>query len=135
VDLCEDQRPDVRWRTNMLQPDDKAGVSVSLSAVLAQLPEGSASEAVLAIGGEPASLIVTRVAGQVQAFRNICPHAGRRLDWAPGEFLIDQGQLVCAVHGACFDMASGLCVAGPCKGASLTPVALVPGIQPPDCEP
>src|SRR3546814_11854715 len=78
--------------------------------------------------GEDAALILTRVAGRVQAFRNICPHAGRRLDWAPGAFLIDQGRLVCAAHGASFDMASGLCVAGPCKGASLTAVALVSGI-------
>jgi len=108
----------------MLQPDDSSGVSVSLSAALAQLPEGAASEAVLAIDGEEESLILTRVAGRVQAFRNVCPHAGRRLDWAPGAFLIDQGRLVCAAHGASFDMASGLCVAGPCKGASLTPVAL-----------
>lgn len=108
----------------MLQPDDKTGVSVSLTSVLAALPEGAASEAVLAIDGEEESLILTRVAGRVQAFRNICPHAGRRLDWAPGAFLIDQGRLVCAAHGASFDMASGLCVAGPCKGASLTAVAL-----------
>ena len=110
----------------MLQRDDKPGVSVSLSAELAQLPEGAASEAVLAIDGEHASLILTRVAGCVQAFRNVCPHAGRRLDWAPGAFLIDRGRLVCAAHGASFDMASGLCVAGPCKGASLTRVAVLP---------
>jgi len=81
---------------------------------------------VLAIDGDAASLIVTRVAGCVHAFRNVCPHAGRRLDWAPGAFLIDRGRLVCAAHGASFDMASGLCVAGPCKGASLTRVAVLP---------
>lgn len=108
----------------MLQPDDEVDVRVSLSALLADLPEGAASEAVLALDGEITALIVTRVAGQVHAFRNVCPHAGRRLDWAPGAFLIDQGRLVCAAHGACFDMANGLCVSGPCKGASLTPVAL-----------
>ncbi|PIQ38576.1 MAG: ferredoxin [Lysobacterales bacterium CG17_big_fil_post_rev_8_21_14_2_50_64_11] len=110
----------------MLQPDDNTDVSVSLNAVLAELPEGAASEAVLAIDGDAASLIVTRVAGCVHAFRNVCPHAGRRLDWAPGAFLIDRGRLVCAAHGASFDMASGLCVAGPCKGASLTRVAVLP---------
>jgi nitrite reductase/ring-hydroxylating ferredoxin subunit len=58
----------------------------------------------------------------VKAFLNICPHAGRRLDWAPGQFLIDRGLLVCAVHGASFDPLSGECVAGPCRGASLRAV-------------
>src|SRR3546814_10414899 len=105
--LCENRGHDVMWRTIMLQPDDRSDVSVSLTSALAALPEGAASAAVLAIDGEDAALILTRVAGRVQAFRNICPHAGRRLDWAPGAFLIDQGRLVCAAHGASFDMASG----------------------------
>ena len=30
------------------------------------------------------SLILLRQGGQVFAYHNECPHAGRRLDWAPG---------------------------------------------------
>jgi nitrite reductase/ring-hydroxylating ferredoxin subunit len=37
---------------------------------------------------------------------------------------VDQGRLVCAAHGASFEMEQGLCVAGPCKGASLVAVAV-----------
>jgi nitrite reductase/ring-hydroxylating ferredoxin subunit len=53
----------------------------------------------------------------------VCPHAGRRLDWAPGKFLRDkQGHLVCAAHGATFELEGGVCVAGPCRGAALRAV-------------
>ena len=58
---------------------------------------------------------------------NICPHAGRRLDYAPGQFLLDQGRLVCAAHGASFELEQGVCVAGPCRGASLVPLAVAIG--------
>ena len=81
-------------------------------------------EAVL--GGDAESLIVHRdAAGQVKAWLNVCPHAGRRLDWAPGEFLRSKaGLLVCAVHGASFELAGGECVAGPCRGERLREVAV-----------
>ncbi|HPW13843.1 MAG TPA: Rieske (2Fe-2S) protein, partial [Thermomonas sp.] len=53
------------------------------------------------------------------------PHAGRRLDWAPGKFLrAKDGMLVCAAHGASFELANGVCVAGPCRGESLRAVAV-----------
>ena len=58
--------------------------------------------------------------GEVRAYLNRCPHMGTELDWQPGEFLDVSGlYLVCATHGALFQPATGLCVAGPCRGASL----------------
>ncbi len=86
-------------------------------------------EAVL--DGDAESLIVHRdAAGDVRAWLNVCPHAGRRLDWAPGQFLRSKdGLLVCAVHGASFTLANGECVAGPCRGERLreVPVHCVDG--------
>jgi len=78
------------------------------------------------LDGVAESLIVHRdAAGQVRAWLNVCPHAGRRLDWAPGEFLRSKdGLLVCAVHGASFELAGGECVAGPCRGEHLREVAV-----------
>lgn len=64
-------------------------------------------------------LLLTRVGDAVHAFHNACPHAGRRLDWAPGRFLIEHGHLVCAAHGAVFELDTGACVGGPCRGAGL----------------
>ncbi|ENZ94595.1 hypothetical protein O1K_15374 [Xanthomonas fragariae LMG 25863] len=53
----------------------------------------------------------------------ICLHAGRRLDWAPGQFLKTKGgHLVCAAHGAAFELSSGECISGPCRGQSLLTV-------------
>jgi nitrite reductase/ring-hydroxylating ferredoxin subunit len=61
-----------------------------------------------------------RWAGEIHAWINRCPHRGTRLDWEPGEFFDeDRRLLACASHGALFEPDSGLCVAGPCRGASL----------------
>jgi nitrite reductase/ring-hydroxylating ferredoxin subunit len=98
-------------------------VSGSLIRLPVPPPDGL-SEIEVEIDGEPQSLIVRRHGDHVRAWLNICPHAGRRLDWAPGRFLVDQGRLVCAAHGAIFEMEHGECVAGPCRGASLVAVAV-----------
>lgn len=88
------------------------------------IPQASAAAVEVEIDGEPRSLILTRRGERVAAYLNLCPHAGRRLDWAPGRFLIDAGDLVCAAHGARFDRASGACLGGPCRGAGLTAVVV-----------
>lgn len=81
-------------------------------------------EAVLP-GGDAESLILHRDGDAVRAWLNVCPHAGRRLDWAPGRFLKSKaGELVCAVHGATFELQGGVCVAGPCRGDSLKALAV-----------
>ena len=94
-------------------------------AKLDALTDGGFAEvsAVLEDGVE--SLILHRDGGAVRAWLNVCPHAGRRLDWAPGKFLTSKdGLLVCAAHGASFELAEGLCVAGPCRGDRLRAVAV-----------
>ena len=68
---------------------------------------------------------VVRHGGRACAYVNQCPHAGTELDWQPGEFFDIAGvYLVCATHGALFEPGSGLCVAGPCRGASLRPLGV-----------
>lgn len=63
---------------------------------------------------------VIRHYGKVHGFVNRCPHAGTELDWQPGEFFEEAKlYLVCSTHGALFEPATGYCVAGPCRGASL----------------
>ena len=83
------------------------------------------------VDGDAESLILHRdAAGAVRAWLNVCPHAGRRLDWAPGRFLrAKDGLLVCAVHGATFELTAGECIAGPCRGALLkaVPVDVIEG--------
>lgn len=94
-------------------------------ARLDDLPDGQPAEAEGCVDGAPESLILLRRGEGVDAFLNICPHAGRRLDWAPGKFLVSrEGHLVCAAHGASFALPSGECVAGPCRGDALRRVAV-----------
>ncbi|MBB3226082.1 nitrite reductase/ring-hydroxylating ferredoxin subunit [Luteibacter sp. Sphag1AF] len=97
----------------------------STAAVLCQLddiPDGGAIEVQAVVNGEDESLVVWRRDGQARAYLNICPHAGRRLDWAPGKFLVKNDVLVCAAHGASFAAATGECTAGPCRGDRLRAV-------------
>ncbi len=94
-------------------------------AVLDELPDGGLLEVEAEVDGTAESLILHRDGASVRAWLNICPHAGRRLDWAPGKFLLSKdGLLVCAAHGASFELREGGCVAGPCRGESLRAVAV-----------
>ena len=97
---------------------------------LEQVPDGGATavDAMLADGEE--SLILLRRGGQINGYLNICPHAGNRLDYAPGKFLLKNDSLICAVHGAVFNQADGLCTGGPCRGQSLraVPLRVVDGV-------
>ena len=93
---------------------------------LETIESGGFAEAEMVVDGVAESVIVHRDGDEVRAWLNVCPHAGRRLDWAPGKFLKSkEGLLVCAAHGASFELVRGDCVAGPCRGESLRPVAVV----------
>ena len=100
---------------------EKEVVSASLSRASA-IPEGGFVAVEAVIDGEYESIILHRDAGGVRGWLNVCPHAGRRLDYLPGKFLMDKGLLVCAAHGASFRTTDGECVAGPCRGAHLRAV-------------
>lgn len=84
------------------------------------VPEGAYREAQVERDGQPLWLVVTRHEGTARAWLNVCPHAGRSLNFAPDRFLVDPaGQVVCAAHGAVFEPVEGICVSGPCRGDRL----------------
>jgi len=74
----------------------------------------------------PFPIVITRVgARNFYGYVNVCPHERSWLNFNAGTFLTADGKaLQCGRHGAQFDIASGLCVAGKCAGQSLTPLAL-----------
>lgn len=73
----------------------------------------------------PWPIIVVRWGRQVFGYLNRCPHNGVHLDWERNQFLDPNGtRLMCGKHGSLFELGTGLCVDGPCKGQELTPVAL-----------
>lgn len=57
------------------------------------------------------------------AYVNSCPHTGVSLNWQKEQFFsFDTLFLQCSLHGALFEPDSGLCIRGPCAGASLKPI-------------
>jgi nitrite reductase/ring-hydroxylating ferredoxin subunit len=71
------------------------------------------------------SIFVVRWGNRVFGYANRCPHTGANLDWERNQFLDPSGlRLMCGKHGALFDIGTGHCVDGPCKGQGLESVAV-----------
>jgi nitrite reductase/ring-hydroxylating ferredoxin subunit len=69
---------------------------------------------------EPARAFALRFDGRVVAYLNRCAHVPSELDWQSGEFLDqDKRWIICAIHGATYEPADGVCVGGPCRGERL----------------
>ncbi|HYB33707.1 MAG TPA: Rieske 2Fe-2S domain-containing protein [Steroidobacteraceae bacterium] len=77
-------------------------------------------------GGDwPLRGFIVQVGDAVYGYVNRCPHAGHPLNLLADRFLSPDGTLIlCCAHGALFEKRTGYCVAGPCAGRSLTPVAI-----------
>jgi nitrite reductase/ring-hydroxylating ferredoxin subunit len=89
---------------------------------LKQLPCPGSFEVESTDPARPGAFVV-RVEGGVSAYLNTCPHTGAPLNWQPNQFFdLDQQHLFCSLHGALFRPEDGYCIAGPCKGKSLTPL-------------
>jgi nitrite reductase/ring-hydroxylating ferredoxin subunit len=92
------------------------------------LPDNGCREFKLGGGDWPLRGFVVRVGDGVRAYVNRCAHLDYPLNYLPHEFLShDRRMIQCYVHGALFEKATGLCVAGPCAGLSLfaLPVRIV----------
>ena len=64
--------------------------------------------------------ILVRKDGQFFAYQNLCQHLPITLDLQDGQFLThDRNFLQCHMHGAMYELNTGLCIAGPCEGARL----------------
>jgi nitrite reductase/ring-hydroxylating ferredoxin subunit len=71
------------------------------------------------------SIFVVHKNGEFFAYRNQCPHTGASLEWQENQFLDRDNELIqCATHDALFIINSGECIAGPCVGDKLQPLAL-----------
>lgn len=92
---------------------------------LADIPEGMARGFPMPQAPYPRAIFVVRLGRKVYGYWNRCPHQGTPLDWTPNQFFdFEKTHLQCATHAARFRPDDGFCVAGPCKGKALEPVAL-----------
>jgi nitrite reductase/ring-hydroxylating ferredoxin subunit len=91
---------------------------------LDELPDGGAR------GFDPQrrgqdSLLVVRQGGRLYGYADACPHHGTPMAWRKDAYLnAARDRIVCAAHGAQFEIPTGLCTLGPCLGETLTPVPL-----------
>jgi len=84
------------------------------------LPPGRTAKFRLTCGGRALEGFALNHDGRYYAYLNRCPHVGTPLDLWPNEFLTEDARhLICSTHGAVFERHTGLCVEGPCPGASL----------------
>lgn len=90
---------------------------------LADLAATGAREAFVEDAGIRRSVFVVRHSNGVAAYFNACPHARLPLNGAPDVFFDSSNSfLFCANHGAHFDVTTGRCIRGPCKGENLRPL-------------
>lgn len=72
------------------------------------------------------TIFVVRRGNELHGWQDRCPHEGETpLPWRRHAYLnARKTRIVCFAHGAQFDVASGVCLLGPCVGEALTPVVL-----------
>lgn len=92
---------------------------------LEDLPDPGTRGFCLRTGSGLQDIFVVRRGAAVFAYRNSCPHTGGPLDWQPDQFLnLDRTLIQCSTHMALFRIEDGHCLAGPCAGQALTPLAV-----------
>jgi nitrite reductase/ring-hydroxylating ferredoxin subunit len=87
------------------------------------LPDRGTRGFVAGGGSIPLRGFVVRQGRRVCAYLNRCPHGNYGLNWQPDGFLTpDRRMILCAAHGAIFEISTGICVSGPCAGLALSPI-------------
>lgn len=90
---------------------------------LTDLGDPDSREFQIGEGDWPFRGFVVRRGDAVYAYQNFCAHVGHPLNWVPHGFLTkDRDAIICASHGAQYEIDTGLCFAGPCIGKSLRKV-------------
>ena len=93
--------------------------------VLDEIEDPGCREFSIGDGDWPFKGFVVRRGDAVFAYQNFCAHVGHPLNWMPDRFLTkDLTAIMCASHGALYEIDTGLCFAGPCLGKELIKVEL-----------
>lgn len=87
---------------------------------LDQIADGGARNFVLEMKAGRFHGFAIRRGGAVTGYVDRCPHMGPPLAQQLDGYLTDDRNMIqCSWHGALFRIDDGLCVGGPCMGASL----------------
>jgi len=92
---------------------------------LVEIEDGQAKGFTFGEGADTREIFVVREGDSVFGYVNSCPHLGTPLNWQGDRFISDDsGLIICATHGALFEVGDGACIAGPCAGQSLEAAAV-----------
>ncbi len=90
---------------------------------LDEIDDPGCREFAIGDGDWPFRGFVVRKGAEVFAYQNFCVHVGHPLNWSANKFLTkDKSAIICASHGATYEIESGNCFAGPGAGKSLLKV-------------
>ena len=90
---------------------------------LDDIEDGEAKSFSFGEGSDAREIFVVREDDRVFGYVNSCPHLGTPLNWSGDTFIsADSGLIICATHGALFEIEDGDCVSGPCAGQALEAV-------------
>ena len=90
---------------------------------LDEIDDPGCREFAIGDGDWPFRGFVVRKGGAVYAYQNCCVHVGHPLNWSPDRFLTkDSSAIICASHGATYEIETGYCFAGPGSGRTLRKV-------------
>jgi nitrite reductase/ring-hydroxylating ferredoxin subunit len=95
---------------------------------LADIDDPGCREFTIGDGDWPFRGFVVRRGDEVRAYQNYCVHVGHPLNWRPDSFLTpDKDRIICASHGAMYDIDTGECAGGPCRGRTPPEPGATPG--------
>lgn len=112
-------------KPTLLQLEDMPGgpPAGTLIARLDELPKHGGKDVIYKEDTFQVNIFVQRHGDAVYVYENRCPHAGTPLNMFNDRFLnMEKSALICRTHGALFDIGTGLCIGGPCRGRYLRPV-------------
>lgn len=90
---------------------------------LTELDDPGCREFQIGDGDWPFRGFIVRKGDNVFAYQNYCVHVGHPLNWSPDKFLTkDKSAIICASHGATYEIETGQCFAGPGSGGALRKV-------------
>jgi len=131
--VSSSQNLSARQRSRMNGDKNEASTNIPVFAICAagSIEQGSAKAFDLSRRdedgqGRPFRIFVVHTgAEEFVGYVNNCPHEGVWSNFGSGNFLsTDRKFIQCGRHGSRFEIATGLCVSGPCESRSLEPIAL-----------
>jgi len=106
----------------MISSPAEATVVISKRKLLAERATASFQ---VKIHGQIIKGFVVKKGTQYFAYQNLCKHLPVTLDLNDNNFFNHDKTLIqCQMHGALYEIETGLCVGGPCEGAKLHPLAM-----------